>query len=75
MEPIYQQNFTVDSLDADCYGHLKPAALLRYLQEVAGAHFSLLEDPNATITQKGLCWAVSRHRAVIHLRHRRPDRQ
>ena len=63
---IYQQTFTVGSLDTDCHGRLKPAALLRYLQEVAGAHFSLLEDPNATIAQKGLFWAVSRHRVVIH---------
>ncbi len=65
MQPIYRQNFTVDDLAVDCFGRLKPAMLLYYLQEVAGSHFSLLEDKNTPLSRKGLFWAVSRHRVEI----------
>ena len=73
MEPIYQQTFTVDSRAVNSQGQLNPATLLRYLQTVAGEHFNLLEDPNATIAQKGLFWAVSRHRVLIHRMPRAGD--
>ena len=65
MEPIYRQNFLVDDLAVDCFGYLKPSMLLYYLQEVAGSHFSLLEDKHDPIAAKNLFWAVSRHRVQI----------
>lgn len=66
MQPIYQTNFTVDDLAVDCFGRLKPSMLLYYLQEVAGSHFTLLEDQNDPIAGKNLFWAVSRHRVEIN---------
>ena len=66
MQPIYEQNFVVDDLAVDCFGRLKPSMLLYYLQEVAGNHFKLLEDPTDPIAGKHLFWAVSRHRVKIN---------
>ena len=65
MDPIYRQNFVVDDLAVDCFGFLKPSMLLYYMQEVAGRHFSLLEDKNDPIAAKHLFWAVSRHRVKV----------
>ena len=66
MESIYRQTFYIDDQAVDCTGRLKQSMLLYYLQEVAGSHFRLLEDPAAPIAQKNLFWAVSRHRFLIH---------
>ena len=38
MEPIYQQEFHINDAAVDCFGRLKPGALLGMMQEVAGAH-------------------------------------
>ncbi len=65
MDLIYRQNFSVDDLAVDCFGRLKPSMLLYYMQEVAGNHFSLLEDRENPIAQKHLFWAVSRHRVFV----------
>jgi acyl-ACP thioesterase len=62
---IYTQNFLVDELAVDTFGRLKQSMLLYYLQEVAGKHFALLEDPNDPIAGKNFFWAVSRHRFEI----------
>lgn len=60
---IYRQYFTPNAQAVDCHGRLKPSTLLAYLQEVAGNHFDLLGN---TLDSKGLFWAVSRHRVLIH---------
>ena len=65
MQPIYAQEFHIDQLSTDCFGNLKPSMLLYFLQEVAGNHFCLLEDPQETLDSKNLFWAVSRHRFEI----------
>ena len=65
MEPIYRQDFTVDDMVVDCHGRLKASAILYYAQEVAGAHFSRLEDRSAPIAGRNLFWAVTRHRVQV----------
>jgi len=65
MQPVYKQNFLVDDLAVDCFGRLKTSMILYYMQEVAGKHFSLLEDKNQPIAGKNLFWAVTRHRVEI----------
>jgi len=65
MQPVYKQNFLVDDLAVDCFGRLKTSMILYYMQEVAGKHFSLLEDKNQPIAGKNLFWAVTRHRVRI----------
>ncbi len=65
MEPIYVKNFTLDDLVVDRFGFLKPSAILYYVQEVAGQHFSLISRGQPTLEQQGLFWAVIRHRVQI----------
>ena len=65
MEPIYVKNFTLDDLVVDRFGYLKPSAILYYVQEVAGQHYSLISRGQPTLEQQGLFWAVIRHRVQI----------
>ena len=66
MEPIYSQSFIVDNNSTDRFGRMKPSAILSYIQEVAGKHFDILDRSLDSIGQKGLFWAVIRHRVQIH---------
>ena len=59
MESIFRQEFTVSQGDTDAFGRMKPSAILAYMQEVAGRHFS---NPSE---YPELCWVVSRHHVVI----------
>ncbi len=64
MEAIYQREWTVDSLVSDCFGYLKPSAVLYYVQEAAGQHLNRMTlDPAPE--QRGLVWVVIRHRVQI----------
>lgn len=64
MEPIYQRNVTLDDRDTDCFGRLKGAALLHFVQEMAGSHVSAMAlDPAPE--EKGLAWVITRHRVQI----------
>ena len=64
MEVVYQREFTVDSTVTDCFGRLKPSAVLSFVQEVAGQHFDRMAlDP--TPEHKGLMWVIIRHRLQI----------
>ena len=64
MEAIYEKEFAVDSMVTDCFGRLKPAAALSFVQEVAGQHFDRMAlDP--TPEHKGLMWVIIRHRLQI----------
>ena len=65
MEPIYSQRFIVDNSSTDRYGRMKPSAILSYVQEVAGKHFDILDRSLDSVGQKGLFWAVIRHRVQI----------
>lgn len=66
MEPIYSQSFIVDNNSTDRFGRMKPSAILSYVQEVAGKHFDILDRSLDSVGQKGLFWAVIRHRVQIH---------
>ncbi len=64
MESIYQKEFVIDTLVTDCFGKLKPSALLYYVQEMAGQHFDRMAlDP--TPEKKGLMWVIIRHRVQV----------
>lgn len=66
MEPIYSQSFIVDNNSTDRFGRMKPSAILSYVQEAAGKHFDILDRSLDSVGQKGLFWAVIRHRVQIH---------
>ena len=65
MEPIYQQDFEITSLYADCYGRMLPSKILYIMQEVAGLHFSKLAMDYEALAQRGMFWAVTRHKVQI----------
>ena len=66
MQPIYQQDFEITSLYTDCYGRLLPSKLLYIMQEVAGEHFSRISMDYQALAEKGMFWAVTRHKVQIN---------
>ena len=65
MEPIFSKNFEITPAATDRFDRLKASHLLRFLQEVAGEHSALLGSDRNTLIQRGLFWAVIRHRVQI----------
>lgn len=66
MDLIFEQTVTVQDCDVHKNGTLKLSGLLRYMQEVSGGHSDLLGFSWDNLAEKGLFWAVLRHKAVIH---------
>ena len=66
MEPMYIDNFTITDLQCDRFGQLKPSAILWLVQEMAGRHCYELGTDWQTLAQKGMFWAIIRHRVKIH---------
>ena len=65
MQPIYQQEFTINDAAVDCFGRLKPSMLLFYVQEVAGIHASSLGAGYDALALKNLFWAILRTHVQI----------
>jgi acyl-ACP thioesterase len=66
MENCYFDTVTVTAEDSHKTGKLKLSALLRFAQEVSGKHSDALGFSWDNLMEKGLFWAVLRHRVVIH---------
>ena len=65
MEPIYQQDYLITDAFVDRFGYLTPSKILYLMQEVAGAHFSRLSMDYESLAQRGMFWAVTRHKVQI----------
>ena len=65
MELVFEKNFTVSPHDADQQGRLTLAAVLQYTQQAAEGHCELLGTDWQTMHEKGLFWAVLRHKIVV----------
>lgn len=65
MKPIHRQDFQITDLHVDCTGRLRPSAILYFAQEAAGQHCKDLSLDWETLANKGLFWAVLRHRVEI----------
>lgn len=65
MEPIYRTQFTPMSNDCDCFGRLKPSALLGIMQEAAGDHCLDLQVTYEDLAPRGLFWAITRQHIQI----------
>lgn len=65
MEQIFTKEFTVDTVFVDRFGRLKPSMILYFAQEVATLHCDILGCDWDTMAEKGLFWAVIRHRIDI----------
>ena len=64
MEPIFRKEFEVTDIVSDRFGFLKPSAVSYFVQEVAGQHINRMAlTPD--LEQKGLFWAIIRHRVQI----------
>lgn len=65
MEKIYRRQFTPMSNECDCFGRLKPSALLGILQEAAGAQCVELKLAHEDLVDKGFFWAITRQHIQI----------
>ena len=65
MEALFSKTFEITPAATDCFDRLKSSHLLRFLQEVAGDHSALLGTDRNHLMQRGLFWAVIRHRVQI----------
>lgn len=65
MEALHSKTYEISPVATDCFGRLKASHLLRFLQEVAGEHSALLGADRSDLIQKGLFWAVIRHRVQV----------
>ena len=65
MESLYRQEYALHDIYLDCFGRLKPSALLYFVQETAGRHCELLGLDWNTLARKELFWAVTRHMVQI----------
>lgn len=65
MEPIYRETFKLYGNDCDCFGRVKPSALLGILQEVAGAQCVELDMSWEQMAARNLFWAITRQSLQI----------
>lgn len=65
MDSIYSQNFTISDNCVDRFGRLKPSMILFFAQEVAGKHFDRISMTYEQLAEKGMFWAIIRHRVRI----------
>lgn len=65
MTTPYEKQFHIPASAVDCFDRLKPSHILDYMQEVAGDHSTMLGQSRQALTQRGLFWAVIRHKVQI----------
>ena len=65
MEATYTTNYYVSTLHSDCFGRCKPSALLRFAQDAAGEHCTLLGTDWDSMAKHRYFWAVIRQRMEI----------
>lgn len=61
----YKDEFTISDLQCDRFGRLKPSAICHLVQEMAGMHCLQLGLDWASLAQKGMFWAILRHRIDV----------
>ena len=66
MDAVYTQEFTLTDLHLDRFRRLKPSVLLHLVQEVSGQHAARLGASWDDLAEKGVFWAIIRHRVQIH---------
>lgn len=66
MDLLFRQKVTVQPEDFNNYGNFKLSSLLYYVQEVSGSHCNGFGCDWDSLKEKGMFWAVLRHRVCIH---------
>ena len=65
MSNSYRKKFQIRPTEVDRYGRLKPSAMLLYIQQTAGEHSDSYDLTYDALAQRGIFWAVIRHRVQI----------
>jgi len=65
MELVYRHDYKIRDIYLDCFGRVKPSALLYFAQEAAGFHCEQLHLDWETLAEKKLFWAVTRTKVQI----------
>ena len=64
-QPIYRKQFNLYSNDCDCFGRVKPSAILSMMQEAAGEQCAAWHMSWEEMAEKGLFWAITRQTVTI----------
>lgn len=65
MEAFLTKECPIAPTDVDCFGRLKASRILALIQDVSGDHSDLLGMNREYLMERGLFWAVIRHRVQI----------
>ena len=65
MSQSYRKTFQIRPTEVDRYGRLKPSAMLLYIQQTAGEHSDSYDLTYDALAQRGIFWAVIRHKIEI----------
>ena len=65
MTTSYHKEFHIRPTEVDRYGRLKPSAMLLYIQQTAGEHSDSFNLTYDALAQRGIFWAVIRHKIEI----------
>ena len=65
MTTSYRKEFHIRPTEVDRYGRLKPSAMLLYIQQTAGEHSDSFNLTYDALAQRGIFWAVIRHKIEI----------
>ncbi len=65
MEPIYRSQFTVSITDCDCFGRLKPSAIMSMMQQAAADQYEILDLSWKELAKKDLFWAIIRQKVLV----------
>ena len=65
MSQIFRQTRVVAPEEGDEAGILRPSMILRYAQDVAGAHCELLQVTQDALDEKGIFWAIIRNQLTV----------
>ena len=65
MDPIFEKKYIIRESDTDRFGFLTPARILFFAQDAAGGHCTALSLDHRALAEKGLFWAVIRHRVQV----------
>ena len=65
MSNSFRKEFKIRPTEVDRYGRLKPSAMLLYIQQTAGEHSDSYELTYDALAQRGIFWAVIRHKIEV----------
>ena len=64
-KPIFRKQFTLYSNDCDCFGRIRPSAILGLMQEAAGEQCAQWHMSWEEMAEKNLFWAITRQTVEV----------